>query len=154
MTNIIAVTLMILAAVVLTVFPCFAEGVIYGCYQKNQGQLRIVSGPNSCTPSEVSIYWNQTGPQGPQGTAGPPGPAGIEVYDANNVFLGYSLLFPTESLTVPVVSPIPTPVIHIPKLDLQITIDLGSGCVLAGTGGVPFFCIPLQTVRARLMASR
>ena len=29
--------------------------VIYGCYQKNHGQLRIVSNPNECLPSENPI---------------------------------------------------------------------------------------------------
>ena len=56
--------------------------VIFGCYQKNNGQLRIVKQSSLCQPSEVPISWNTagqagpagpTGPSGPQGAAGPPG---------------------------------------------------------------------------------
>jgi hypothetical protein len=32
------------------------------------GQLRIVNGAGQCRPLEVSIFWNQVGPQGPPGT--------------------------------------------------------------------------------------
>jgi hypothetical protein len=52
------------------------EGVIYGCFKKNNGQLRVVSGPGQCRPPEVSIFWNQVGPQGPPGPPGPTGPTG------------------------------------------------------------------------------
>jgi hypothetical protein len=34
---------------------------IFGCYKKNNGQLRIVSGPAQCGPSEVGISWNNGG---------------------------------------------------------------------------------------------
>lgn len=53
-------------------------GVIHGCYQKNNGQLRVVdsgAGPG-CTPAETALQWNQTGPQGPQGPPGPQGASG------------------------------------------------------------------------------
>lgn len=58
-----------------------AGGVVHGCYQKNNGQLRLVDTleGQACNPSEIAIQWNQTGPQGPQGIPGPqgvPGPAG------------------------------------------------------------------------------
>jgi Collagen triple helix repeat (20 copies) len=59
-----------------------ADGVIHGCYKAQNGQLRLVD-PSSqskhaahhsdCRPSELSIDWNQ---QGPQGIQGPPGPKG------------------------------------------------------------------------------
>ena len=52
------------------------DGLIYGCYKKVNGQLRIVNGPADCHPSEFSIYWNQVGPQGPPGPQGPEGPQG------------------------------------------------------------------------------
>ncbi len=54
------------------------EKVIYGCYQKQGGELRIVTNNRSCRPSENAIFWNQTGPQGPQGIQGPQGPQGIQ----------------------------------------------------------------------------
>jgi hypothetical protein len=46
------------------------SGVIYACYKKINGQLRIVSDPSKCLPSEVSVSWNMVGPPGPQGPSG------------------------------------------------------------------------------------
>jgi hypothetical protein len=38
--------------------PSYAENVvIYGCYQKNNGQLRVVGSWNECLSSEVPISW-------------------------------------------------------------------------------------------------
>ena len=55
----------------------YANGkMIYGCYKKVNGQLRIVNHPGRCLPSEVPLSWNQTGSPGPQGPAGSRGPAG------------------------------------------------------------------------------
>ncbi len=57
--------------------PVLAQGnEIYGCYQKADGQLRIVGSSGACRPSEVAVRWSKTGPQGPQGPAGPAGPQG------------------------------------------------------------------------------
>lgn len=54
-----------------------ASGQINGCYQKNQGQLRVIDpASDTCRSSEVPISWSQTGPQGPAGPQGPPGPQG------------------------------------------------------------------------------
>lgn len=56
-----------------------ADGVIHGCYidhtnpSENQGNVRLVTGPDKCRSNEVAIAWNQTGP------AGPPGPPGTGV---------------------------------------------------------------------------
>jgi hypothetical protein len=53
-------------------------GVINGCFQKESGSLRVVSGANKCKKSESAISWNQKGPKGnpgPKGDTGPPGPA-------------------------------------------------------------------------------
>lgn len=61
------------------------DKIIYGCYKKNNGQLRIVTQSGGCLPSEVPISWNQAGPggqpgpPGPAGPAGPQGPPGISV---------------------------------------------------------------------------
>lgn len=55
-------------------------GVIHGCYQKQQGMLRVIDdAAGTCRPAEVAISWNTVGPQGtpgPQGEQGPPGPQG------------------------------------------------------------------------------
>jgi hypothetical protein len=57
------------------------ENMIYGCYKKQNGQLRIVNGPSECEPSEIPISWNLIGDQSdaisktfeyPQGIEGTP----------------------------------------------------------------------------------
>jgi len=53
------------------------DGVITACYQKNNGQLRVVEAGESCGPSELALQWNQTGPQGVQGPTGPQGQRGL-----------------------------------------------------------------------------
>ena len=49
------------------------SGVIHGCYQKVNGQLRVIdtSQGGTCRPSEKALSWNQTGPTGPTGATGP-----------------------------------------------------------------------------------
>lgn len=50
-------------------------GVIYGCYKKSGGSLRVIDkSVTNCSKDETLISWSQTGPQGP---AGPQGPQGI-----------------------------------------------------------------------------
>ena len=73
-------------------FPCQAEpNVIYGCYSKETGILRIVSGSGDCLSSvESPISWNQTGPQGPAGPAGPSG-----VLDISKIY--YKVCSKTET---------------------------------------------------------
>src|SRR6266542_2473765 len=69
-----------------------AAGVVHGCYQKVNGQLRVIDldAGQACRPSEVAISWSETGPpgppgpqgpQGPTGPAGPAGPAGVSGYE-------------------------------------------------------------------------
>ncbi len=50
-----------------------ADGTINGCYNRTNGNLRVVDDPASCRQHEVAISWNQVGPQGPAGPQGPPG---------------------------------------------------------------------------------
>jgi hypothetical protein len=52
------------------------DGTITGCYQKNNGQLRVVEAADQCHPSELALTWQQEGPPGPQGPVGPQGPIG------------------------------------------------------------------------------
>lgn len=65
-----------------------AGGVINGCYQKNEGQLRVIdAATDSCRPSEVPLSWNQTGAaglQGEQGEQGVPGAAGRNGADGHD----------------------------------------------------------------------
>ncbi len=52
------------------------DNTIYGCYKKNDGQLRIVNQGDPCLPSESSISWNKVGSSGSPGAPGPSGPQG------------------------------------------------------------------------------
>src|SRR5262249_24575393 len=55
-------------------------GVIHGCYQKLNGQLRVIntSTGGACNnTSEVALDWNKTGATGPPGATGPAGATGI-----------------------------------------------------------------------------
>ena len=58
-----------------------AGEILYGCYKKENGQLRLVNNTDQCLPSEMSISWNQkgaAGPQGPEGPASAQGPVGLQ----------------------------------------------------------------------------
>jgi hypothetical protein len=55
-----------------------SSGTIQGCYQKKNGNLRLVESASECRNSEQPISWNQKGEPGPPGTAGRPGPPGPE----------------------------------------------------------------------------
>lgn len=81
------------------------SGQISGCYDKNNGQLRVIdaSAGASCQPSERAVSWSQTGPQGAQGPAGvfagqftsPNGKFSIAVTDD-----GITLHSPSNDLTL------------------------------------------------------
>jgi len=117
-----AVFVLVIAILVVTNFPCHgADKVIYGCYGKIGGILRIVSTPTACLKLEVPISWNQVGPQGPQGLPGAKGdpgiqgpPGAIKVYDANKQFLGYML---GELATN----------IFVPQLQVIVNLDIFNG---------------------------
>ena len=50
---------MILATTAVLGFPCYGQdnSIIYGCYKKNNGQLRIVGDLSECNKSELPISW-------------------------------------------------------------------------------------------------
>ena len=63
-----------------------AEGQINGCYQKNEGQLRVIDpGADACQPSEIPIAWSQAGGPGLPGDSGVPGRAGQDGLDGTSV---------------------------------------------------------------------
>ena len=63
-----------------------AGGVISGCHQKNEGQLRVIDpGTDSCRPSELAIAWNERGIRGEQGDLGDPGAPGRDGLDGTSV---------------------------------------------------------------------
>lgn len=79
MKKVFIATGIILAILVVTSLQSLAEeNVIYGCANKTNGQLRVVSSPNECRQPEVAISWNVVGPQGPQGEIGPQGETGLQ----------------------------------------------------------------------------
>lgn len=83
---------LILTTVLFNIFTIYflsyaSDNIIYGCFKKNEGQLRIVKQGSRCLPSEVPISWNQAGlpgPAGPAGPAGPQGPPGAPCTDCAN----------------------------------------------------------------------
>jgi hypothetical protein len=90
-------TLLIFMGVVLSYATIPApSGVIYACYSKSGGTLRVFDNAvTKCGQNETQLTWNQTGPQGPigpvgpqgvQGAIGPQGPIGpSDVYFAGKV---------------------------------------------------------------------
>ena len=68
-----AAALLAVAAVAGAAIPDSDDGEIHGCFQKNQGQLRVIDAEagQACRPSEESLVWNQEGVQGETGPRGP-----------------------------------------------------------------------------------
>jgi hypothetical protein len=76
-----------------------SKGVIHGCYQKVNGQLRVIDtdAGGKCLASELPVNWSQSGPTGatgatgatgPTGQQGPPGPSPtLSVYEADGPFV-------------------------------------------------------------------
>lgn len=68
-----AAALLAVAAVAGAAIPDSDDGEIHGCYQKNQGQLRVIDAEDgaTCRPSEEPLVWNQEGVPGETGPRGP-----------------------------------------------------------------------------------
>ena len=65
----IAIAGMIFAISVFSGSQSWVQGnEIYGCYHKDNGQLRILGKPGACRPSEMPISWNLIDQQGPTGS--------------------------------------------------------------------------------------
>ena len=64
------------AAAIFATIPA-PTGVIYGCYHKGTGALRVIDNAKTqCGQNEVLLTWNQKGPPGPAGAAGATGATG------------------------------------------------------------------------------
>ncbi|MFY9580903.1 MAG: hypothetical protein WAQ33_16445 [Gaiellaceae bacterium] len=75
-----------------------AGGAINGCYQKNQGQLRVIDpGTDDCRPSEVGIVWNQQGVKGDRGEKGEAGAPGKDGRDGRDGLDGTSAAVEPEA---------------------------------------------------------
>jgi hypothetical protein len=53
-----------------------ADNTIQACYQKENGQLRILK-TGRCRPSELPLSWNMQGPKGDKGDKGDMGDPGV-----------------------------------------------------------------------------
>lgn len=75
----VAVTLLsgVVAGFAVAAVPS-SDGVISGCYASKTGALRVVDVQRgqTCSPAEVALRWNATGPQGREGLTGPIGATG------------------------------------------------------------------------------
>ena len=69
----VAAGVVVVAGVAGAAIPDSGDGEIHACYQKNQGQLRVIDAEDgqTCRPSEQSLVWNQEGVQGDTGPRGP-----------------------------------------------------------------------------------
>ncbi len=68
--------LLIVVTVIYATIPA-PNGVIYGCYNKSGGSLRVIDNAvTKCGSNETQLTWNQTGPQGPTGSQGLQGASG------------------------------------------------------------------------------
>ncbi len=79
MSRLLKIVLLGLALIIIKT-PCQGvDNLIYGCYQKISGNLRIVQDLNKCRKLEIPISWNRIGgPPGPQGIQGPRGDTGLQ----------------------------------------------------------------------------
>jgi hypothetical protein len=65
----IAALLVVLGGVAFAAIPD-SDGTIHACYQKRNGDLRVVESSDDCRRSrELSLEWNQRGPKGDPGQA-------------------------------------------------------------------------------------
>jgi Collagen triple helix repeat (20 copies) len=71
-----AVVLVSVGAAVATAAIPGADGTIRACFEKKEGDLKVIDEGKSCKRGENLLVWNQTGPRGIQGVAGPQGPQG------------------------------------------------------------------------------
>lgn len=53
-----------------------SNGTIHGCYQRTNGNLRVVESAGDCRSRERALDLNQQGPEGATGASGPQGPKG------------------------------------------------------------------------------
>jgi hypothetical protein len=53
-----------------------SDGTIRACYQKGNGNLRVVDSSGDCRPNEAPLDWNRTGERGATGATGATGSAG------------------------------------------------------------------------------
>ena len=75
-----ALAMSLLVAILGVAIAATSTNIVYGCYEKRGGELRVRKAGAKCKPGEVAIAWNKTGPRGPrglQGIQGEPGTPGL-----------------------------------------------------------------------------
>jgi hypothetical protein len=90
------------------------DNVIDGCYHKKSGRLRIVNDFGECRKNELPISWNIVGQQGP------PGIGSIQVYDADDQYLGILVSYGRPQA------------IYTPDLQTVTLIELDTGHIVFG----------------------
>ena len=69
-----AVAIILLGVIAYASIPS-ENRLIYACYKKSGGSLRVIDkSVTTCGKDETQISWNQQGPPGPQGAQGEEGP--------------------------------------------------------------------------------
>lgn len=64
MKRLLMLLILVIGLVAVMAIPSFADNpVTCGCYKKQNGQLRLVSDPSECNPSEQPIWWNNFCPE-------------------------------------------------------------------------------------------
>jgi hypothetical protein len=91
-----------LIVIIIAIFAMFvAKGItkqgeadkVYGCYQKNDGQLRIVDDHSKCRGSEIAISWEKMGQKGEKEAAGYAGDKGIPKPFVPEGSIGYRAVY-------------------------------------------------------------
>jgi cysteine-rich repeat protein len=75
-----ALVMALLGAILGVALAATSTNVLYGCYEKRGGDLRIRKAGASCRAGEVAVAWNKVGRRGPrglQGIQGEPGTPGL-----------------------------------------------------------------------------
>lgn len=139
-------------------------GVIHGCYTKTSGKLFVIdtAAGQTCKKYQISLNWNQAGPQGPAGqtgTQGPPGPSPFAGYadggnqqpvncPANYQPVSWGLVPPTSAPDPPIVRSVqfnlgsPTGIIidvfgDPGTYDFQLICSAGSPVYVSGSYVIP-----------------
>ncbi|MDP2350879.1 MAG: hypothetical protein Q8M74_06950 [Chloroflexota bacterium] len=75
-----------ISGVAFAVIPDSTTGVIVSCYSQATGTWRPIDAQKGakCKNGELSLWWNQTGPQGPQGPRGAQGEPGVDGVDGQD----------------------------------------------------------------------
>jgi hypothetical protein len=129
--------------------------VIHGCYQNNNGSLRVIDS-DACKNNETALSWGQVGPSGPagpQGETGPVGPTGPQGPAAANADAFHHkgpVVDPISDNEITGLRNIPTGnYIVMATVDVvSDTSSLGTTCLIR-VNGDDFFTVPVGSTLVR-----